>query len=89
MDNATTLAICTADTSNRTPLPVMAFFPCNVADFRARGLTVAAQMAVERILEDPSILPEYLFQLRVNNTRVSILGEDAYGNFYVHVYYRT
>jgi len=48
----------------------MGFFPCNVPDFRARGLTVAAQMAIRAVLRNSSILPGYRLELSFNNTMV-------------------
>ena len=71
LDDARGLAVCMPDDdSSRMPLPVMAFLPCNVPDFRGRGLSVVAQMAVEKILSNTTILPEYFFQLKVNVTEV-------------------
>ena len=56
--------------TQRVPLRLMGFFPCNVPDFRARGLTVAAQMAIRAVLRNSSILPGYRLELSFNNTMV-------------------
>ena len=52
------------------PLPVMAFFPCNTPFFRARGLTVAAQMAVRAVLKNTTILQNYSLELYFNHPMV-------------------
>ena len=65
----TGLDICQALPKNKTQLNIMAFFPCNTPDFRARGLTVAAQMAVREI-GTSSLLPDYSLKLLVENTMV-------------------
>ena len=54
MDN-TDLEICRPYNDSRTPLYVMGFFPCNTDTFRARGFTVAAQMAIRAVQRDRSI----------------------------------
>ena len=72
--NNTELEICQPPDSPgvRVPLPVMAFFPCNTDGFRARGLTVAAQMALRAVLRNTSILPGYRLELSFNNTMVNL-----------------
>lgn len=70
MDN-TELEICRPYNDTRTPLYVMAFFPCNTNTFRARGFTVAAQMAVRAVQRDRTLLPDYSLRLSFNNTQVS------------------
>lgn len=70
MDN-TELEICRPYNDTRTPLYVMAFFPCNTNTFRARGFTVAAQMAVRAVQRDTTLLPDYSLRLSFNNTQVS------------------
>ena len=68
---ATDLEICQPfPDTQRVPLRLMGFFPCNVPDFRARGLTVAAQMAIRAVLRNSSILPGYRLELSFNNTMV-------------------
>ena len=72
--NNTELEICEhpPDSPGIVPLPVMAFFPCNTDGFRARGLTVAAQMALKAVLRNTSILPGYRLELSFNNTMVNV-----------------
>jgi hypothetical protein len=70
MDN-TELEICRPYNDSRTPLYVMAFFPCNTDTFRARGFTVAAQMAIRAVQRDRTLLPDYSLRLSFNNTQVS------------------
>ena len=74
LQNFTELEICQKKTSSKTPLPVMALFPCNVPDFRARGLTVAAQMAVNEIEKNSTVLQDYRMELVVDNTMVRIIS---------------
>ena len=69
MDN-TELEICRPYNDTRTPLYVMAFFPCNTNTFRARGFTVAAQMAIRAVQRNRTILPDYSLRLAFNNTQV-------------------
>ncbi len=71
--NNTDLEICRPfqDSSNKTPLYLMGFFPCNTR-VRARGLTVAAQMAIRAVEKNSSILPNYSMRLSFNNTKVSL-----------------
>ncbi len=64
------LEICQETPKDETLLSVMALFPCNVDGFRARGLTVAAQMAVQKIANEPSLLNGYRLKLQVENTMV-------------------
>ena len=70
--NNTELEICNPlpDSPGVVPLPVMAFFPCDSPFFRARGLTVAAQMAVRAVLKNTTILQNYSLELSFNNTMV-------------------
>ena len=69
--NNTDLKICRPfGSSNKTPLYLMGFFPCNTR-VRARGLTVAAQMAIRAVERNTSILPNYSMRLSFNNTKVS------------------
>ena len=75
MDN-TELEICRPYNDTRTPLYVMAFFPCNTNTFRARGFTVAAQMAIRAVQRDRTILPDYSLRLAFNNTQVSSIREN-------------
>ena len=72
--------ICSAFDAE-TRIPVMGLFPCNVPSFRARGLTVAAQMAVRAIIRNNSILPGYRLDLKFSNTQV--LNGDREGCVYV------
>ena len=72
--NATDLEICTEDTTERTPLYLMGFFPCNVPGYRGRGLTVAGQMAVRAVGLNSSILQGYRLELSFSNTMVSVLA---------------
>ena len=65
------LGICTKNTSG-TPLYLMGLFPCNSNDFRARGLTVAGQMAVRAVNRNSSILQDYRLVLSFSNTMVKI-----------------
>ena len=70
--NNTDLEICRPfGGSNKTPLYLMGFFPCNTR-VRARGLTVAAQMAIRAVEKNNSILPNYSMRLSFNNTMVSL-----------------
>jgi hypothetical protein len=71
--NNTDLEICRPfqDSSNKTPLYLMGFFPCNTR-VRARGLTVAAQMAIRAVEKNSSILSNYSMRLSFNNTKVSL-----------------
>ena len=91
--SASSITLCDGDCTNNTeleickplqdsperpvPLPVMAFFPCNTDGFRARGLTVAAQMALRAVLRNASILPGYRLELSFNNTMVSVHVDSA------------
>ena len=70
--NNTELEICDPlpDLPGVVPLPVMAFFPCDSPFFRARGLTVAAQMAVRAVFKNTTILQNYSLELSFNNTMV-------------------
>ena len=67
----TDLEICRPFNDSRTPIYVMAFFPCNIPNFRARGFTVAAQMAIRAVQNNGSILQDYSLRLAFNNTKVS------------------
>ena len=70
--NKTDLEICRPfSSSNKTPLYLMGFFPCNNR-VRARGLTVAAQMAIRAVEKNNSILSNYSMRLSFNNTKVSL-----------------
>ena len=73
VDN-TELEICRPFNDTRTPLYVMAFFPCNTDTFRARGFTVAAQMAIRAVQREATLLPDYSLRLAFNNTQVSSYG---------------
>lgn len=64
------LDVCMKDDQNKIPLNLMGFFPCDGPDFRGRGLTVAAQMAVRAVLRDPNILPNHSLRLSFDNTMV-------------------
>ncbi len=64
------LEICRDIPKNKTLLSVMALFPCNVPGYRGRGLTVAAQMAVQKIANEPNLLSGYILKLQVDNTMV-------------------
>ena len=71
-NNTDDLEICRPFGSfNKTPLYLMGFFPCNTR-VRARGLTVAAQMAIRAVEKNNSILPNYSMRLSFNNTMVSL-----------------
>ena len=70
------------DPSGVVPLPVMAFFPCNTDGFRARGLTVAAQMALRAVLRNTSILPGYRLELSFNNTMVNLDSAHSMTQFF-------
>ena len=86
-NNTEQLEICEPFQDSRVPLPVMAFFPCNTDGFRARGITVAAQMALRAVLRNTSVLPGYRLELSFNNTMVNLylsrlsgLNQPQYGN---------
>ena len=70
--DAADLGICMKSSSadSRTPLLLMGFFPCNSPDFRARGLTVAGQMAARAVRLNSSILQDYRLEISFNNTMV-------------------
>ena len=70
----TQLDVCMKDDQSKTPLYLMGFFPCDVTDFRGRGLTVAAQMAIRAVLRNTSILPNYSLRLSFDNTKVCTWG---------------
>ncbi len=80
------LEICQDNPKTKTLLSVMALFPCNVAGFRARGLTVAAQMAVQKIASG-NLLSGYILKLQVDNTMVRTNGEAARPNSVYLRYY--
>ena len=67
--NNTELDVC-MKTLTQTALPVMGLFPCDVPEFRGRGLTVAAQMAVRQLQRNDSVLPNHRLELSVSNTMV-------------------
>ena len=69
--NNTNLEICQKPPSNTKLLDIMAFFPCNTPSFRARGLTVAAQLAAKNVVKDSSLLSGYKLNLVIDNTMVS------------------
>ena len=69
--NGTELEICQKPSSDTTLLDIMAFFPCNTPGFRARGLTVAAQMAAKNVIKNSTLLNGYKLNLVVDNTMVS------------------
>ena len=74
---ASDLGICQKDTNpDKTPIFLMGLFPCNVPDFRARGLTVAGQMAVRAVRLDTSILQDYRLELSFSNSMVSLCECD-------------
>lgn len=79
MDNLN-LEICRPFNDSRKPIYVMAFFPCNTGTFRARGLTVAAQMAIRAVHNHSTILQDYSLRLAFNNTKVGTieLSYDLY-----------
>lgn len=64
------LEICRPFSDTKKPLYVMAFFPCNTQTFRARGFTVAAQMAIRAVQNNGTILQGYSLRLAFNNTKV-------------------
>ena len=68
--NNTELAICRKIFDSRQPITLLGLFPCNTPAFRARGLTVAAQMAINQINRTSTLLPGYRLQLLVNNSMV-------------------
>lgn len=69
---ASELDICMKDIDpDRTTILLMGLFPCNVPDFRARGLTVAGQMAIRAVRRNTSILQDYKLELSFSNTMVS------------------
>ena len=69
-DSGADLGICMKDSSEKVPLLLMGLFPCNVPDFRARGLTVAGQMAARTVRLDQDILQDYSLQLSFSNSMV-------------------
>ncbi len=69
------LEICQEPPKENTLLNVMALFPCNVDGFRGRGLTVAAQMAVQKIANETGLLSGYRLKLQVENTMVCMCGK--------------
>ena len=76
--NQTDLEICVKPGPDRTPLLVMGLFPCEVPEFRARGLTVAAQMAIKELQKSTTVLPNYRLNLDVSNTMVCNLVHSPY-----------
>ena len=68
--NAEELGICEKVTG-KIPLYLMGFFPCNSGDFRARGLTVAGQMAARAVRMNSSILQDYRLEISFNNSMVN------------------
>lgn len=69
--DARDLGICMKDDApGRVPLLLMGLFPCNVPDFRARGLTVAGQMAARAVRLSPSLLQDYRLEISFSNTMV-------------------
>ena len=72
MDNED-LEICRPFNDSKKSIYLMAFFPCNTGTFRARGFTVAAQMAIRAVQRDVSILQDYSLRLAFNNTKVMLL----------------
>ena len=66
------LDICRPFNDSKKPIYVMAFFPCNTGTFRARGFTVAAQMAIRAVQRSNSILQDYSLRLAFNNTKVNV-----------------
>ena len=69
--NAGDLGICEKVTG-KIPLYLMGFFPCNSGDFRARGLTVAGQMAARAVRMNSSILQDYRLEISFSNSMVKI-----------------
>ena len=67
---AANLGICMKDSSEKVPLLLMGLFPCNVPDFRGRGMTVAGQMAARTVRLDKDILQDYSLQLSFSNSMV-------------------
>ena len=68
------VGICMDDSSARVPIYLMAFFPCNTANFRARGLAVAGQMAARAVrMTNGELLQGYNLELALDNTMVSDL----------------
>ena len=72
VNNTAELEICRIpDQPERQLIRLLGLFPCNTELFRARGLTPASQMAINRINDDTSLLPGYRLELLVNNSMVS------------------
>ena len=71
--NNTDLQICRKSTNDlRKVITLLGLFPCNTRVFRARGLTPAAQMAINQITSNSSLLPGFRLQLLVNSSLVSV-----------------
>jgi len=66
------LAICDKARSDRSPLAIMGFFPCNTGSFRARALTVAGQMAAAAVRSNMSLLQNYSLEMEFDNTMVRV-----------------
>jgi len=71
IDN-TDLQICRKISDSRKMITLLGLFPCNTQVFRARGLTPAAQMAINQITSNSSLLPGFRLQLLVNSSLVSV-----------------
>ena len=68
-------SVCIQEKDSRQEILLLGLFPCNSPNFMARGLTVAAQMAVRQISYNDSqrdrLLQGYRLKLAVENTQVS------------------
>ena len=85
--NNTELEICREIADSRQKITLLGLFPCNTPVFEARGLTPAAQMAVNQINQHSMLLPGYRLQLLVNNSMVSIYHVLVYHAIYDSIYY--
>jgi len=70
--NNTELQICRKTSDSRKVITLLGLFPCNTRVFKARGLTPAAQMAINQITSNSSLLPGFRLQLLVNSSLVSV-----------------
>ncbi len=66
--------VCMKPNKSQVRLLVMGLFPCEVQAFRARGLTVAAQMAIRSLQNSTTVLPNHRIELSLSNTMVYILS---------------
>ena len=65
-------SVCLQEKDSRREIALLGLFPCNTANFQARGLTVAGQMAVRQISHNNStnLLQNYRLKLYVENSQV-------------------